>query len=227
MVTILLADDHTVVREGLRALLESQEKFHVVGVASNGRQAVRLTSKLCPAVVLMDIAMPGLNGIEATQQIRESCPDSQVVILSMYATSEYVYRALQAGALGYLLKESAGSEVVQAIRAVSAGKMYISRRIQAIFKGFTDQRKSPLERLSVREREVLQLTVEGKSSIQISGVSIVILSTYEDKVYRESAQRAGVDAYVTKREMRGNLIPVLEQLLEMTVVQQKQFMAND
>jgi len=188
-VTILLADDHTVVREGLRALLENQKEFHVVGVASGGRQAVQLARELCPSVVLMDIAMPGLNGIEATQQIRESCSESQVVILSMYATSEYVYRALQAGALGYLLKESAGSEIVQAIHMVNAGKMYISQKIRtALGKNITDQKKSPLERLSAREREVLQLTVEGKNSLQIAQVlslSPKSVDTYRSRIMKK------------------------------------------
>jgi len=182
-ITVLLADDHTVVRDGLRALLESHIDIRVVGVASNGRQAVQMTMELCPSVVVMDIAMPSLNGIEATQQIRESCPDSQVVILSMHATSEYVYRALQAGALGYLLKESAGSEVVQAIQAVRAGKMYISQKIQLkLGKNLTDQKKSPLERLSPREREVLQLTVEGMSSLQIA--EVLSLSSKSVDTYR-------------------------------------------
>jgi DNA-binding NarL/FixJ family response regulator len=183
IITILLADDHTVVRDGLRALLDSQDEIRVIGVASGGRQAVKMTMELCPSIVLMDIAMPELNGIEATRQIRECCPDSQVVILSMYATSEYVYRALQAGALGYLLKESAGTEVVQAIQAVGTGKMYISRKIKTTLgNNISDQKKSPLERLSRREREVLQLTVEGKSSLQIA--EILSLSSKSVDTYR-------------------------------------------
>jgi DNA-binding NarL/FixJ family response regulator len=183
IITILLADDHTVVRDGLRALLDSQDEIRVIGVASGGRQAVKMTMELCPSIVLMDIAMPELNGIEATRQIRACCPDSQVVILSMYATSEYVYRALQAGALGYLLKESAGTEVVQAIQAVGTGKMYISRKIKTTLgNNISDQKKSPLERLSRREREVLQLTVEGKSSLQIA--EILSLSSKSVDTYR-------------------------------------------
>lgn len=188
-ITVLLADDHTIVRDGLCALLESQNEFHVIGMASSGRQAVQKALELCPAVVLMDVAMPGLNGIEATRQIREGFPDSQVVILSMYATSEYVYRALQAGALGYLLKESAGSEVVQAIRAVNAGKMYISRKIQMILgENNTVHEKSPLESLSTREREVLQLSVEGKSSTQIGEIlslSPKSVDTYRSRIMKK------------------------------------------
>lgn len=189
MITVLLADDHTVVRDGLRVLLEGQDEIRVVGLASDGREAVQMTLDLCPSVVLMDIAMPGLNGIEATHQIRENCPDSHIVILSMYATSEYIYRALQAGALGYLLKESAGSEVVDAIRAVSAGKMYISRKIQTkLGKNINDQKKSPLERLSRREREVLQLTVEGKTSMQIGDIlslSPKSVDTYRSRIMKK------------------------------------------
>ena len=189
MITVLLADDHTVVRDGLRVLLEGQDEIRVVGLASDGREAVQMTLDLCPSVVLMDIAMPGLNGIEATHQIREICPDSHIVILSMYATSEYIYRALQAGALGYLLKESAGSEVVDAIRAVSAGKMYISRKIQTkLGKNINDQKKSPLERLSRREREVLQLTVEGKTSMQIGDIlslSPKSVDTYRSRIMKK------------------------------------------
>ena len=185
-VTVLLADDHTVVRDGLRALLESHGDVQVVGVASDGREAVQMTMESSPSIVLMDIAMPGLNGIEATRQIRESCPDSQVVILSMYATSEYVYRALQAGALGYLLKESAGSEVVQAIQVVSVGKMYISRKIKnTMGKGFITKKSSPLDRLSKREHEVLQLTVEGKTSNQIAqtlSLSSKSVDTYRSRI---------------------------------------------
>lgn len=182
-VKILLADDHTVVLEGLRALLESQPDFQVVDVASNGRAAVQKTIELKPSIVVMDIAMPDLNGIEATQQIRERCPDVQVVILSMHASSEYVYRALHAGALGYLLKESAGSEVEQAIRTVSVGKLYISQKLQALMgKQIAEQKKSPLERLSAREREVLQLTVEGKNSAQIA--EILSLSPKSVDTYR-------------------------------------------
>jgi DNA-binding NarL/FixJ family response regulator len=188
-VTVLLADDHTVVRDGLRILLEGQDDIQVVGLASDGREAVKMVLELRPSIVLMDIAMPGLNGIEATQQIREKCPNSQVVILSMYATSEYVYRALQADALGYLLKESAGSEVVQAIRAVSNGKMYISRKIKtSVGKNITDQKKSPLDRLSGREREVLQLTVEGKTSAQIGQIlslSPKSVDTYRSRIMKK------------------------------------------
>lgn len=185
-VTILLVDDHTVVRDGLRALLESQGDFQVVGVADSGRLAVQLARDLSPSIVLMDIAMPDLNGIEATRQIIECCSGSRVVILSMYATSEYVYRAFQAGALGYVLKESAGSEVINAIQVVNTGKMYISQKIKdTLGERFPHQKNSPLESLSAREREVLQLMVEGKTSVQIAEIlslSPKTVDTYRSRI---------------------------------------------
>ena len=122
MITVILADDHPVVRDGLCFLLNAQNDIKVVGTAVNGLEAVELASKLRPNVAVMDIAMPLLNGIEATQQICNLCPDTRVAILSIHFTSVHIQRALQAGAMGYLLKESAGEEVVEAIRTVHGGK---------------------------------------------------------------------------------------------------------
>src|SRR5512138_1299499 len=128
-VKVLIADDHTVVRDGLRALLEVNPEVAVVGDASDGRQAVSQAFALCPDVVIMDISMPELNGIEATRQMLERSPQLKVIILSILGTSEHVFRALQAGARGYLLKESAGREVVEAVLEVAAGKRYLSQPI--------------------------------------------------------------------------------------------------
>ena len=129
-INVFLADDHAVVRDGLRLLLESQPDITVVGEASEGRTAVRQVKRLQPDIVIVDIAMPQLNGIETVRQIRESSPSTHAVILSMYSTSEHILRALQAGALGYVLKESAGSEVINAVRAVSSGQRYLSQKIE-------------------------------------------------------------------------------------------------
>ena len=184
-ITVFLADDHAVVREGLRALLEAQPDISVIGDAANGRGAVRQTTQLRPDVVVMDIAMPDLNGIEATRQVGEVCPSTQVIILSMHSTAEHVFRALQAGACGYLLKESAGIEVVNAVRAVHAGHRYLSQKISdRLIDDYVRHRqaaetKSPLARLSPREREVLQLVVEGKSSVEIAGILSLSLKTIE------------------------------------------------
>ena len=131
MIRVLLADDHAVVRDGLRALLEAQPGIDVVGDVENGRQAVREAQKLQPDVVVMDIAMPDLNGIEATLQMQDASPATQVLILSMHSTTEHIFRALQAGARGYLLKDSAGAEVVEAVRVVHAGRRYLSHKIAA------------------------------------------------------------------------------------------------
>jgi DNA-binding NarL/FixJ family response regulator len=196
-ITVFLADDHAVVRDGLRFLLEAQHDIKVIGDAANGRDAVRQVAKLRPDVVIVDIAMPDLNGIEATRQIRETHPSAQVIILSMHSTTEHVFRALQAGARGYLLKESAGVEVISAVRAVYAGSRYLSEKISnQVIDDYVRQRdaveaQSPLARLSPREREVLQLVVEGKSSAEIA--DILFLSPNTVETYRSRLmQKLGI-----------------------------------
>lgn len=129
MITVVLADDHTVLRDGLRYLLEAAGGIEIVATASNGQEAVEQASLHCPDVVLMDISMPIMNGIEATKEIRAACENTKVAILSMHHTSEYVQRAMQAGAHGYVLKDSAGSEVIAAIHALHEGKRYFSQKI--------------------------------------------------------------------------------------------------
>ena len=126
MITVILADDHTVLRDGLHSLLMAAGDMEILATAANGQEAVEQSLRHCPDVVVMDISMPVMNGIEATKQIRASCPHTQVVILSIHHTSEYIQRAMEAGAKGYLFKESAGGEVVKAIRALHAGKPYLS-----------------------------------------------------------------------------------------------------
>jgi DNA-binding NarL/FixJ family response regulator len=187
-ITVFLADDHAVVRDGLRVLLETQHDITVIGDAANGRDAVRQVADLCPDVAVVDIAMPELNGIEATCQIRQLCPATQVVILSIHSTNEHIFRALQAGARGYLLKESAGADVVNAVRTVHAGRRYLSQKItdkvldDYVLQQETTKAQSPLERLSPREREVLQLVVEGRSSAEIA--DILSLSPKTVETYR-------------------------------------------
>jgi DNA-binding NarL/FixJ family response regulator len=190
MINVLLADDHAVVRDGLSFILQAEGDIDVVASVANGRQAVSRAQALQPDVVLMDITMPELNGIEATALIRESCPEVRVIILSMLGTSEHVFRALQAGASGYLLKESAGQEVVEAVRAVAAGQRYLSPAITDIVVGdyllrADGNEVSPLESLSPREQEILQLVVEGKSSAEIAG--LVHLSPKTVDTYRSRA----------------------------------------
>jgi len=185
MISVLLADDHAVVRDGLRALLEAQTDIEVVGDAANGREVLRLAQQLHPDVVVMDIAMPELNGVEATQQMHDAYPSTQVLILSMHSTTEHIFRALQAGARGYLLKDSAGAEVVDAVRVVHAGRRYLSQKIAAtVIDDYIAERHrtSPLESLSSRERQILQLVAEGKSSTEIA--AILFLSPKTVDTYR-------------------------------------------
>ena len=171
IITVFLADDHRVLRDGLRVLLETQDDIEVVGEAENGKEAIAAITKMRPQVVVMDITMPELNGIEAAQVIHENLPETSIVILSIHSDLEHIFRALQAGANGYLLKESAGSEVISAVRAVFLGRRYLSPSIRdTLTEAYMQDRQiqSPLELLSMREREVLQLTVEGHSSAAIA-----------------------------------------------------------
>jgi DNA-binding NarL/FixJ family response regulator len=196
-IKVLLVDDHATVREGLRFLLEAQTDIKVVDVATNGREAIEQVRQMCPDVVVMDIAMPKLNGIEATQQIIQECPDAQIVILSMQASNEQIFRALQAGARGYLLKETAGLEVATAVRAVHAGRRYLCAEVSdKLIDDYMQQRaldeaKSPLTRLSPRERETLQLVVEGQSSAEIA--DLLSLSCRSVETYRRRLmQKLGI-----------------------------------
>jgi DNA-binding NarL/FixJ family response regulator len=170
-ISVFLADDHRVLRDGLRILLESQDDIEVTGEAENGNKAIEGVLAKKPNVVVMDITMPDLNGIEAAQIIHETLPEIGIVILSIHSDLEHIFRALQAGAQGYLLKESAGTEVISAVRAVYFGRRYLSPSIRdAVMEAYMQNRQtqSPLELLSLREREVLQLTVEGHSSAAIA-----------------------------------------------------------
>ena len=197
-IAVFLADDHRMVREGFRLLLETQPDIEVVGEAGDGRDAVRQVTRLSPDVVLMDIAMPELNGIEATEQIRESCPSVGVIILSMYSTTQHISRALKAGARGYILKESAGDDVIKAVRAVHEGKIFLCSEISEAVVGDyvrsheTTVTDDPLARLSPREREILQLLVEGKSNAKIA--EVLFLSPKTVETYRSHLmQKLGIN----------------------------------
>ena len=168
-IRVLLADDHTLMREGLRALLATTSDIEVVGDARTGREAVRQALQLNPDVVLMDITMPDLNGIDAARVIHLKCPALRIVVLSMHATAEYVYRAFEAGACGYLLKEMAVEEVITAVRAVYGGRRYLSPALaESVPDPAVGHARSPVDRLSARERQVLQLVVEGRTSSEIA-----------------------------------------------------------
>ena len=187
-ITVFLADDHRVLRDGLHILLETQDDVEVIGEAENGKEAIEGIAEKKPNVVVMDITMPELNGIEAAQIIHETIPETSIVILSIHSDLEHIFRALQAGAQGYLLKESAGSEVISAVRAVHLGRRYLSPSIRdMVMEAYMQNRElqSPLEILSLREREVLQLAVEGYSSAAIAeklDLSSKTVETYRSRL---------------------------------------------
>lgn len=182
---IVLADDHTIVRHGLRVLLERQPDFAVVGEASNGREAIEIAQQQSPEIVLMDVAMPIMNGIEAAARITSALPKTAVVILSMHADESYILRALKAGARGYLLKDSAESDLIQAVRAVAAGKAFFSPAVSKVLaedyirqvqqRGVEDL----YDLLTGRERELLQLIAEGKSAKEIAGLLNLSIHTVD------------------------------------------------
>ncbi len=188
MIRVFLADDHAIIRDGLKVFLEMQPSIQVIGEASNGRDAVDQVCQLTPDVVVMDISMPEINGIEATRKITQSCPQVQVIILSMLGTPEHVFQALQAGAKGYLLKDSASRDVVDAVLTVASGKRYFSQPITDTIIGDylqvreSTQEANPLEYLSEREREILTLVVKGNTSAEIG--RILYLSPKSVETYR-------------------------------------------
>jgi two-component system, NarL family, response regulator NreC len=182
---ILLADDHTIVRHGLRKIVEEREGWQVVAEAGDGREAVRIALELQPDIAVLDIGMPLLNGIEAARQIVRRAPCVHVLILSMHANEAYVIQAVQAGAKGYLLKDSADTDLIQGICAITQGKSFFSPAVSKVLlddyvrqlarRGITDR----YETLSEREREVFQLIAEGRSNKEIAELLFVSTSTVE------------------------------------------------
>ena len=201
-ISVLIVDDHAVVRDGLRLILEASGEFSVVAEAGDGLEAVRLARHHLPAVVLMDIAMPQMNGIIATEIICRECPGTRVVILSIQSTLEDIYRAIRSGASGYVLKESAGTEVTEAIRAASQGKRYLSRKVDDILiDGYIHQREGmkeddPLSILSTREKEVLQLVAEGNTSNEIAEklfLAVKTVETYRSRLMQKLSLKDHLD----------------------------------
>jgi DNA-binding NarL/FixJ family response regulator len=185
-IKVLLADDHTVVRQGLRSLLAAEPAFEVVGEADNGRQAVQLTHKLQPDVVVMDIAMPQLNGLEATRQILKEVPTAKVLILSSYGDDEYVHQLTEAGAAGYLIKQTAAHDLIKAIHEAHAGNAFFSpsiskRLLDSYREAFIHGRpmKKRNSTLTSREQEVLQLVAEGRVNKQIAAELCISIKTVE------------------------------------------------
>jgi two-component system response regulator NreC len=183
MIKILLADDHALVRHGFRMILAAQPDMEIVGEAGNGREAVELAQKLKPDVVVMDVAMPELNGIEATRRLIELSPRTRVLALSMHKDAVYVREILRAGARGYLLKDSADADLLAAVRAVAKGEGYLSPGVSdAVLSDYRRHVTDPLDLLTSREREVLQLIAEGKTNKEIA--TALTLSVYTVEAHR-------------------------------------------
>lgn len=173
MITIVLADDHHVVRQGLRALLKAEADFSVVGEAGDGLEALRLAEQLKPNVLVVDVMMPGLNGLEVCRQLHKHSPATHIVVLSMYSNEAYVLEALGNGASAYVLKDSSSADLVHAVREVAAGRRYLSpplsdRAIEAYQEKAKAAALDKHETLTTREREVLQLSAEGRTSTEIA-----------------------------------------------------------
>jgi len=182
-IRVVLADDHTILRKGLGALLERHSQFKVVGEAETGNEAVRLATEQQPDVMVIDIGMPDLNGVLATKRILKDNPDVAILILTMYANEEYVSEVFRAGARGYLLKDSAPDELIDAIRTVHSGEKYLSPKLSTLvideYITTADQPTDPLETLTDREREILQLIGEGHTNKQIAEKLYVSVKTVE------------------------------------------------
>lgn len=173
-IRILLVDDHTILRAGLKMMLNAQPDMEVVGEAQDGRQAIHEVQRLQPDVILMDITMPDMNGIEATRQVKKILPDAKVLVLTMHENDEYVFQALRAGASGYMLKEAADTELISALHVVQNGQFYLSPAAQSVMVGDYLQRvkigeeKDSYSVLTEREREILKLVAEGYTNNQIA-----------------------------------------------------------
>jgi DNA-binding NarL/FixJ family response regulator len=181
-INILLADDHQVVRQGLRALLEAENDFVVVGEVGDGLTAVQEAGKLKPHVLIADIMMPGINGIEVVRQVKHRSPDTKLIVLSMYADESHVFEALQNGASAYVLKGSSADELVHAVREVMAGRRYFSESVAALaLEAVYDSNKErePYNTLTTREREVLHLSAEGHNNTQIAEKLMISPRTVE------------------------------------------------
>lgn len=185
---ILVADDHGVVRKGLRFLLERQEDLEVVGEAGDGREVIRMAEELDPHIIVMDIAMPQLNGIDAAEQVLRRSPETKIIVLSMYADEEFLTRALMVGVKSYLLKDSAEVDLLQAIRAVTVGKSFFSPAIaQALAEDYVRQLQNKglqdsYDLLTTREKEILQLLAEGKSNKEVA--TVLNVSPYTVETHR-------------------------------------------
>ena len=210
MIRILLVEDHMMVRKGLRSLLENETGIEVVDEAGNGREAIQKVESLKPDIVLMDISMPTLNGLDATRQIKRQHPDMKILILTMHTAEEYVFEVLDAGASGYVVKQSAPNELVTAIHAVSRGETYLSPKVsgivvQEILNGVLKKKKE--HRLTEREREIVQLIAEGHSNREIADtlhISIKTVDTHRSNLMEKLDLHSIAD--ITRYAIRNKII---------------------
>jgi two-component system response regulator NreC len=212
-ISIILADDHPVVRRGMQALLESEPDFYIAGIAADGLETVRLTEKLRPNVLVLDLMMPGLSGLEVLRIVRERSPQTRTVVLSMYSTTAFVAQALQSGATGYVLKGCTEENLVRAVREAAVGKRFLSPPVTEIaINAYIEQCKAgpfdPHETLTPRQREVLQLAAEGKTNAEIAGRLNISARTVEN--HRATLmQRLGLQnqTEMIRHAIRHGLIP--------------------
>jgi DNA-binding NarL/FixJ family response regulator len=222
-ITVLLAEDHTIVREGFRKMLELEDDIEVVGEAQNGRMAVALAKKLQPAVVLMDIAMPQLNGLEAARQLQKTLPATKVLMLSAHSDDSYVKNATDAGAVGFLLKQTSAHEVCRAIREVSQGKTFFSppitrhfNRLNPLWSGGAGRKHGKAVTLTSREMEVLQLIAEGKANKETAaelGIGIKTVEKHREHLMQklDIHDTAGLTRYAISAG-------VIESSVQLTIV---------
>jgi DNA-binding NarL/FixJ family response regulator len=213
-IRILLADDHAVVRDGLRALLERQNDLAVIAEACDGRECIQLAEELSPDVVIMDVAMPKMNGIEATRRILGTKPATAVVMLSMHQDESYVLQSLKAGAKGYLLKDSPREDVLDAIRAVAAGRPFLSRQVSRMLReDYMQQLQSKdlddsWDLLTDREREILQLLAEGRTNKEVANflnISATTVETHRGHILRKLSLHSTADLilYAVRKKIIG------------------------
>ena len=213
-ITVVLADDHHIVRQGLRALLEAEGDFSVIGEEADGLKVVELVERLRPNVLLLDVMMPGLNGLEITRQIAKRAIHTRVVILSMHASETYVLEALRHGAAGYVLKDANPTELVQAVREVRAGRRYLSqglseRAIDAYAEKAQAAPADAYETLTTREREVLQLAAESSSASEIAarlGISPRTVETHRENLMRKLGLKSQTD--LIRYALRRGILPL-------------------
>jgi DNA-binding NarL/FixJ family response regulator len=204
---ILLVDDHAVVRQGFRLILNQEPDLEVIGEAGNGTDAVRMTLQLRPTLVIMDIAMPQVNGVEATRRIIEADPSARILILSMHKDAVYVRETLRAGAKGYLLKESIDSDLLRAVRAVAQGDGFLSPEVSGTVLHDYQQVADPFDQLTAREREVLQMLAEGKTAKEIAtdlDISVYTVDAHRGRIMKKLGVKSSTE--IVRFAMRRGLI---------------------